>query len=218
MKKKQKRTSLVAERMDMDLGNYLAPLPVTLISTRREGESANVCTVAWNGIVNSKPPMVSISLRKERYSHESIMQSKEFVINLVGKSLAKAVDYCGVKSFRDEDKVATLGLEMEGMPELKTALALADAPLSLGCKVQDVISLPSHDLFIAEVLSVRIQKDLLDGRKALRLDRADLLSYVHGQYYELGRWLGFFGWSIADKKRFAKRKHAWFKHAKPKGS
>lgn len=196
------------QRKDLDLGNYLSPLPVTLVSSQRPGDRPNALAIAWNGIVNSKPPMVSISLQRSRYSYETIKETGEFVINLPDMALAKAVDYCGVKSYRDTDKFKDLGLHTEPMPGLNQAPAILEAPLSLGCQVRDIHTLGSHDLFLAEIVSIRARSALIDKQGALRLEDAGLISYVHGEYFSLGSWLGFFGWSIAKDEVLQRRRKA----------
>ena len=184
-------------RIDMKPGNYLAPVPVTLVSSALQGERPNALAIAWNGTVNSKPPMLSISVSPERYSFHLIKESGEFVVNLPDRKLARALDYCGVKSGRDTDKFLECKMTPEAMPELDFAPAIKEAPVSLGCKLRQEIPLGSHELFIGEIVSVRLREELLDAKGALDLRKAGLISYVHGQYYEIGDWIGFFGWSVA---------------------
>lgn len=193
-------------RVDLKAGNYLAPLPATLLSTGVGGERPNIMTVAWNGTVCSDPPMVSVSVTKARYSHRLLTESGEFVLNIPDRTLARATDFCGVKSFRDCDKFAELKLTAEAMDGLLSAPAIAEAPLSLGCKIRKQLELGSHDLFIGEIISVRARADLIDEKGALHLEKAGLFTYVHGQYYELGDWLGFFGWSVAKPEVLHRRR------------
>ena len=201
----------------------LSPVPVVMVSCRgREGELArdNIITVAWAGTVCSEPPMVSISVRKSRLSHAMILESGEFVINLVSEKLAKACDYCGVKSGREIDKFARLGLTAEPMEGLSVARAVAGAPVQLGCVVKEVKELGSHDLFLAEIVSVRAKEKLFDKKGKLCLDRANLVAYSHGEYFALGRKLGFFGFSVASpevlKARMGAERSAPLKKKKKK--
>ena len=185
----------------------LNPAPVVLVSCadREQPEKRNMITVAWAGTVNSDPPMVSVSIRKERYSHDLIAESGEFVINLVDEKLCRATDFCGVRSGRDTDKAAETGLSYRKAEQMETAPAVDGAPVSLSCKVCKVLELGSHDMFVAEVKAVEVRSDLMDGQGAVRLERAGLVAYSHGLYHRLGEVMGFFGWSVAKKDVFEKR-------------
>ena len=162
-------------------------------------------TLAWAGTVNSEPPMVSVSIRKERYSHGLVLGSGEFVVNLVDEAMCRAVDFCGVRSGRDTDKAKETGLQYMPAEGMETAPAVSGAPVSLSCKVRNVLELGSHDMFIGEVVAVRVRKDLLDARGSLHLEKAGLVAYSHGLYQRLGDVLGFFGWSVARKDVFERR-------------
>ena len=185
----------------------LNPTPVVLISCAEKGkpENRNLVTAAWAGTVNSEPPIMSVSLRKERYSHGLIAESGEFVINLVDERLCRAADVCGVRSGRDVDKARELGLRYRAAEGMSTAPALDTAPVSLNCRVRQIIPLGSHDLFLGEVAAVQVREDLLDERGGLHLERAGLVAYNHGLYQRLGDVMGFFGWSVARKEVFQKR-------------
>ena len=185
----------------------LNPVPVVLVSCAdpRNPEKKNMITLAWVGTVNSDPPMVSVSIRKERYSHDLIADSGEFVVNLVDESMCRAVDFCGVRSGRDVDKAAETGLAYMPADTMSVAPAVAGAPVSLCCKVRRVLELGSHDLFLGEVTSVLVRDDLLDSAGSLRLEKARLIAYSHGLYQKLGDVLGFFGWSVARPEVFEKR-------------
>ena len=185
----------------------LNPVPVVLVSCADPGnpEKKNMITLAWAGTVNSEPPMVSISVRKERYSHDLIAKSGEFVVNLVDESMCRAVDFCGVRSGRDLDKAAETGLSYMPAETLAIAPAVAGAPVSLSCKVRQMLELGSHDLFVAEVTSVMVRDDLLDEGGTLHLEKARLVAYSHGLYQKLGDVLGFFGWSVARKEVLERR-------------
>ncbi len=195
-------------RISLKPATLLAPVPAVLVSCAGlpGGERAghNLITIAWAGTICSKPPMVSISVQPSRYSHQQIKESGEFVINLVDKELLPATDYCGVKSGRTEDKFASCQLTAVPAEGLNIAPAVSQSPLYLSCQVKQIISLGSHDCFLAEVVAVSARADLLDKNDRLCLDKAGLVSYVHGEYFELGPILGFFGYSVASaevKKR-----------------
>ena len=193
----------------------LNPTPVVLVSCaeKEHPENRNMVTAAWAGTVNSEPPMVSVSLRKERYSHGLISGSGEFVINLVDEAMCRAVDFCGVRSGRDTDKSAETGLRYGPAEGLTVAPAVEGAPASLSCRVKQVIPLGSHDLFLAEVVGIRVRQDLLDEKGSLRLDQAHLVAYSHGLYQKLGDVMGFFGWSVARKEIYEKRMAPFRPHA-----
>ena len=175
----------------------LAPVPAVLVSCRAGDSRPNALAVAWAGTVCSHPPMVSVSLKAVRFSHQLIRESGEFVVNLVDERHARALDYCGVRSGRDEDKLAACGLRAEPMQGLDQAPALAGLPVHLACRVRQIVPLGSHDLFLAEVVGVRVREDLFDGDGSMHLERAGLVSYAHGVYQRSGEALGFFGWSVA---------------------
>ena len=185
----------------------LNPTPVVLISCadRMHPERRNLVTAAWAGTVNSEPPMVSVSLRKERYSHGLIADSGEFVVNLADEKMCRAVDFCGVRSGRDLDKAEMTGLRYRTAEGMSIAPAVEGAPVSLSCRVRQIIPLGSHDLFLGEVAGVSVRKDLLDDRGGLHLERAHLIAYNHGLYQKLGEVMGFFGWSVAREEVLRKR-------------
>ena len=197
----------MGEYVSMNPSTMLNPTPVVLVSCAEKGNpgNRNLVTVAWAGTVNSDPPMVSVSLRKERYSHGLVAGSGEFVVNLVDEALAKATDFCGVRSGRDIDKAKELGLALVPAEGMETAPRVDGAPVSLGCKVKQVLELGSHDMFLAEVTAVAVRKDLLDGKGALHLEKAGLVAYSHGLYHRLGEVMGFFGWSVARPEVLEKR-------------
>lgn len=180
-------------------GAMLAPLPAVLV-TCRSGDRQNVLTVAWTGIVNTQPPKTYISLRKNRYSYDLIKESGVFAINLTTEAMVRATDFCGVRSGRNLDKFTLCHLETEESSQIGVPI-LADSPLSIECKVTDIVELGSHDLFLADIVSVDVREDLVDGSGRLALEKAGLLAYVHGEYYALGRKLGKFGYSVEKKKK-----------------
>lgn len=177
----------------------LAPVPAVLVSCGGTAKfRPNIITLAWAGTVCSEPPMVSVSIRPQRYSHEIISETREFVLNLTTVAMAKAVDWCGVKSGRDVDKFE--GAHLTPFPsEIIAAPGIVESPVNMECRVKKVVPLGSHDMFIAEIVAVHVSQELVDKRGKLRLEDAGLLAYSHGEYYALGRRLGFFGYSV--KKR-----------------
>ena len=185
-------------------GTLLAPVPAVMVSCGTM-EKPNIITVAWTGIVNSDPAMSYVSVRKERFSHELILKSGEFVINLTTSALARATDLCGVKSGRNTDKFTLAKLTPEPASLLSCPM-IAQSPLSLECKVTQVLPLGSHDMFLAEIVAVNVDESLLDEKGKLHLSRCGLLSYAHGEYFSLGRRLGGFGYSVRKKASGRKRR------------
>ena len=179
-------------------GNMLYPLPVVMVSCNRENEKPNIVTVAWAGTICSDPAMVSISVRPERYSHNIIEETGEFVINLVTKGLAYATDYCGVRSGRDVDKFKEMNLTPLPSQKIK-AVGIAESPVNLECKVVDCKKLGSHDMFIAEIVNVTIDDRYMDENNKFNLNDSELVTYSHGEYYTLGDKLGTFGYSVRKK-------------------
>ena len=177
-------------------GTVLAPVPAVLLGCgNSKGYSANLITVAWCGVVNSDPAMISVSIRKERYSHAIISETGEFSCNIPVPSLARAVDYCGVVSGRKVDKFKACDLtELDG--EKISAPCVAECPLNLECKVVEVKELGSHDLFLAQIVNVRVSADFIDEKGHFDIAREGLLAYCHGGYYDLGGKIGTFGFSV----------------------
>ena len=187
---------------------FLSPLPAVLVSCkgREPGfDRENMITIGWAGVINSDPPMVSVSIRKERHSHAQISQSGVFCVNLTTQALCKATDYCGVKSGRDVDKFKELGLTAF-YPEGFDAPALAEAPLFLCCRVNRVLELGSHDMFIANVEQVYVRDSLFKENGSLRMSDFELICYAHGEYFALReRPIGFFGYSVAKEDIIRRR-------------
>lgn len=181
----------------------LAPVPaaiVTCADTDGDGcARVNALTVGWCGVLCSHPPKTYISLRPSRYSYEIIKNSREFVINLTTESLARAADYVGVRSGRDEDKLAAAGLHTEPASAVSAPL-LRESPVSLECRVCDILPLGSHDMFLADIVAVDVDESLIDESGRLMLERAGLIAYAHGDYYRLGERIGDFGFSVRRKK------------------
>ena len=179
-------------------GNMLYPLPAVMVSCGRPDETPNIITVAWTGTICTNPAMVYISVRPERYSYDIIKETGEFVINLSNKELVKAVDYCGVKSGRDVDKFKEMNLTaVKG--EKVSAPYIAEAPVSIECKVTQILELGSHHAFLAAVEGVHVDKKYVDEKGKFHLNQADMIVYSHGEYYDLKNQLGTFGYSIRKK-------------------
>ena len=198
------------DKISVGPSTILNPVPVVMVSCAgKDPDSAygrpNIITIAWAGTVNSEPPMVSISVRKSRHSHKLISETGEFVINLVNKQLCKSCDLCGVKSGADIDKFETCGLTAVKAEGLEYAYAVKEAPVSISCKVDSVTELGSHDMFTASVVGVTADSYLLDDNGRLCLDNANLVAYNHGEYFLLGKKLGFFGYSVASEEIIRKR-------------
>ena len=178
-------------------GTLLAPAPPALV-TSGDGERSNVFTAAWTGIVCSEPPMTYVSIRRERFSHGIISETREFVINLPCEAIARATDLCGVRSGRDGDKFALAGLTREPSHQV-AAPTIAECPVSLECRVREIIPLGSHDMFLADIVSVGVDPRFVDEKGALHMEICGLLAYAHGAYFGLGKQLGTFGFSVRKK-------------------
>jgi flavin reductase (DIM6/NTAB) family NADH-FMN oxidoreductase RutF len=188
-------------------GNMVYPLPAALISCGEMEGKMNLLTVSWLGTLCSDPPMCYISVRPERYSHEIIKQTGEFVINLTTADIAKVTDWCGVKSGRDFDKFKVTGLTPAAASVVKCP-TVAEAPISIECKVREIKPLGSHDMFIADVVNIIADDRFIDPESgAFNLAASGIIAYSHGTYYSLGKRIGKFGWSVMkDKpKRHIKR-------------
>ena len=182
-------------RVSFKPGNMLYPLPVVLISSADKAGNKNLFTVAWAGTVCSDPPMVSISVRKERHSYNMIKETGEFVINLTNRDMTFATDYCGVKSGRDTDKWADTGLHAVDSLNV-SAPSVAESPVCIECKVEEIKELGSHDMFIATVVGVTVDDKYMDETGKFHFEASDPLAYSHGEYYTLGDLLGKFGYSV----------------------
>ena len=186
-------------------GNMLYPIPAVMVSCQREGEKPNIITVAWAGNVCSSPAMLSISVRKERYSYDILKETGEFVVNLTNRKLAYATDWCGVRSGKDYDKFKEMHLTpLES--RFVSAPGIAESPVNIECKVRNVLELGSHDMFVAEVMGVTVDEKLLDNKGKFDLRAADLISYSHGEYFTLGEKIGKFGYSVVKKKTSKRKK------------
>lgn len=179
-------------------GNMLYPLPVVMVSVRDGEGKDNIITVAWAGTVCTNPPMVSISVRPERYSYHMLKESGEFVINLTTEELCRAADYCGVKSGRDVDKFRELGLKKEEASVVGAPM-IGQSPVNIECRVTKVEKLGSHHMFLARVEAVHADEAWMDEKGRFDLNKSLPVAYSHGEYYGLGRKLGTFGFSVRRK-------------------
>lgn len=191
-------------KLQLKPSTMLNPVPVVLVTCVDNNGKPNIITVAWTGTVNSEPPMLSISLGRERYSYKLIRDKGQFVVNLANEKLARVTDYCGVKSGRDVDKFKETKLTPEKASKIDVPL-IKESPVNLECIVKNVIELGSHDLFIGEVVAVNVEEKLFDDKGKLHLERAGLICYSHGEYWSLGKVLGFFGFSIASRDALRRR-------------
>lgn len=189
-------------------GDILAPLPAVMVSCG-DKKVKNIITIAWTGIINSDPPMTYISVRKSRYSHDIIEKTGEFVINLTTEALAKKTDWAGVKSGRDVDKFKELELTPVKAKNLSCPM-IKECPVNIECRVTEIRELGSHDMFMAEIVGLNIDEELIDEKGRFMFENARLISYVHGEYYGLkSKPLGRFGYSVMKpktKKRIAREK------------
>ncbi|MDP4177988.1 MAG: flavin reductase family protein [Bacillota bacterium] len=184
----------------------LNPVPVVLVTSMNNAGEVNVLTIAWTGTICTRPPMVSISVRPERLSYDYIKETEEFVINLPSRNMVKKVDYCGVVSGRKVDKIKEMGFTLEKSEKIKVP-SIAECHVSMECRVKDVVSLGSHDLFIAEVLSEKIDESIIDKNGKIHFENADLITYSHGEYFPLpDKSIGKFGYSIKKHNVNKKRK------------
>lgn len=180
-------------------GALLAPVPPVLI-TSGTTEKPNICTAAWCGILSTKPPKTYVSLRPSRYSYELIKERGEFVINLPASMQIRNIDFCGVKSGRDIDKFEHCKFTTTPSKLISPPI-LDQSPVSIECKVEQIIPLGSHDMFLADIIGVVVDEELLDEKGKLRLDRAGLATYAHGDYFALGKKIGSFGFSVRKRKK-----------------
>lgn len=179
------------------------PAPAVMVSCGDGEEKYNIITIAWTGTINSKPPMAFISVRKERHSHKLIQEAGGFVINLTNEALTHATDYCGVKSGKDVDKFKHL--ELTPIPAtIVKAPMIKEAPVNIECQITQVIELGSHDMFMAEVVAIHVDENLMDEQGKLHLEWSKPIVYSHGEYYGMGELLGRFGYSIMKKKTLQK--------------
>ena len=187
-------------------GNMVYPLPAVMVSTADKSGKSNILTIAWTGTICTNPAMVYISVRPERYSYHMLKESGEFVINLTTEQLAKATDYCGVRSGKDVDKWKEAHLTPAKAEKLQYAPVIEECPVNIECKVTEVKKLGSHHMFLADVLAVHADPQYMDEKKKFHLNDAKPLVYSHGEYLGIGKKLGTFGYSVKKKKKKSGKK------------
>lgn len=180
-------------------GTFLYPLPAVMVSCGTM-EKSNIITVAWTGILNTDPATVYISVRPTRYSYKIIKESREFIINLTTKELARATDWCGVRTGAKVDKFKEMNLHKEKANFVKCPM-IKESPVSVECKVKEIKELGSHHMFIAEVLAINADEKYINEKGAFDISKCDLIAYSNGHYYQLGKKIGKFGFSVQKKKR-----------------
>ena len=186
-------------------GTFVYPIPTVMVSCGTM-EKSNIITVAWTGTINTDPAMAYISVRPSRYSYEIIKEQKEFVINLTTKDLTRATDWCGVKTGAKVDKFKEMNLHKEKANFVNCPM-IKESPVSIECRVKEIKELGSHHMFIADVTAVHADDKYMDANNSFHLNDSNLLAYSHGAYFELGRQLGTFGYSVRKKKTDRKKKH-----------
>lgn len=185
-------------------GALVCPLPPTMVSCG-DMESSNIITIGWTGILNTVPPKTYISVRPTRHSYNIIKESGEFVINLTPASLVKEADYCGIYTGKKVDKFAKCKLTKEQATVVSCPM-IAECPVSIECKVTDIVPLGSHDMFMADIVAVNVNEELFDKDGKFHLEKADLIAYAHGEYFTLGKRLGNIGFSTNKKKKNGNKK------------
>ncbi|MBB1549196.1 MAG: flavin reductase family protein [Clostridiales bacterium] len=184
-------------------GTFVYPLPAVMVSCG-DMKNSNIITVAWTGIINTNPAMCYISVRPERFSHELIKKNGEFVINLTTKELARATDWCGVKSGRDFNKFKEMGLTKEKATIVKSPM-IAESPISVECKVDKIVPLGSHDMINAKIVAINVSDKFVNEKGAFDISKCDLMAYANGGYYPLGKKIGQFGFSVMKKSTKKKK-------------
>ena len=187
------------KRRDLNPGTLISPLPAVMVSVG-DMENANIITVAWTGILSSEPPRAYVSVRPSRHSHKMLLEKGEFVINLTTEKLAYATDYSGIYTGAKVDKFEKLSLTKHES-KVVAAPTIAESPLSLECRVFERLSFGTHDVFMADIVNVSVNEELLDEKGRICLDKAGLMAYAHGEYYALGEKLGKFGFSAAKETK-----------------
>ena len=207
---------MINEKVDLKGSVILNPVPVVMVTSRGKDGKDNVFTVGWVGTVCTKPPMLSISVRPERLSHKYISETMEFTVNLPTSKLTKAVDYVGVRSGKTVDKIKEMNFTMREGTNVSSPY-IDECPVSIECKVKTILQLGTHDCFIADVVGSHVNKELFDEKGKIHLEKADLISYCHGEYFKMDtNPLGSFGFSVAKKKKALESKSVKCKTSKDK--
>jgi flavin reductase (DIM6/NTAB) family NADH-FMN oxidoreductase RutF len=193
-------------KIDWKPGTMIYPLPAVLISCGSTDEEYNILTVSWVGTICTDPPMCYISVRPQRHSYPIIAKNREFVINLTNEEMAFATDWCGVRSGKDHQKFAEMKLTPGKSKQLQAPI-IQESPLSMECRVKEIIPLGTHDMFIAEIINIQADARFIDATTGqFKMQEAKLIAYSHGHYYKLGEEIGKFGWSVQKKSNVLKKK------------
>ncbi len=186
----------------------LNPVPVVLITSKNKEGRTNVFTVAWIGTACTKPPMITVAIRPERLSYEYIKESGDFVVNLPNSKMVRQVDYCGVRSGRQTDKLLEMNFTTQDSQDV-TAPLISECPISLECRVKSITPLGTHDLFLAEIVNTHVDNALIDFNGKIHFENADLITYSHGEYFSVNsKPLGKFGYSVQKKSKKPHKKKA----------
>ncbi len=192
----------------------LNPVPVVLITSKNKEGKVNVFTVGWIGTACTKPPMITVAIRPERLSYEYIKESGDFVVNLPNSSMVREVDYCGVRSGKQIDKIKDMNFTIENSKDV-TSPIISQCSISLECKVKSITPLGSHDLFLAEIVNTHVDNNLIDTDGKIHFEKADLITYSHGEYFSVNsKALGKFGYSVQKKNKCKSPKNIKLKHKK----
>jgi flavin reductase (DIM6/NTAB) family NADH-FMN oxidoreductase RutF len=192
----------------------LNPVPVVLITSKNKEGKINVFTVGWIGTACTKPPMITVAIRPERLSYEYIKESGDFVVNLPNSKMVREVDYCGVRSGKQIDKIKEMNFTMENSKDV-TAPFISECPVALECKVKSITPLGTHDLFLAEIVNTHVDNSLIDANGKIHFEKADLITYSHGEYFSVNsNALGKFGYSVQKKVNKTPEKNNKQKHKK----
>lgn len=183
-------------KLEIPPNEALYPVPVILVSCLdQKTKKPNIITIAWCGVICSKPPTLSVSIRPSRYSHKLISQTRDFVVNIPSKDLLKKVDLCGIRSGKDIDKFKEFSLNPVPSSKIYSPM-IKECPVNIECVLKDVIPLGSHDMFIGEVVASHVDEDITDGKGKIDYDKASPFVYNHGEYWDLGRQIGYYGYSV----------------------
>ena len=198
------KRNVVMAKVSWKAGAMLSPVPPVLVSCS-DGERDNLITVGWTGIICTEPAKTYISLRPERFSYEIISKSREFIINLPSSHIIRSIDFCGVRSGRKLDKFKECRLTKEKATQVACP-AVAESPISIECRVTDIIKLGTHDMFMADIIAVNVDERYIDEKGKLRIEQCSLAAYAHGSYFALGKKIGSFGYSVKKKQTKNRKK------------
>ena len=198
------KRNVVMAKVSWKPGAMLSPVPPVLVSCS-DGERDNLITVGWTGIICTEPAKTYISLRPERFSYEIISKSREFIINLPSSHIIRSIDFCGVRSGRKLDKFKECRLTKEKATQVACP-AVAESPISIECRVTDIVKLGTHDMFMADIIAVNVDERYIDEKGKLRIEQCSLAAYAHGSYFALGKKIGSFGYSVKKKQTKNRKK------------